>query len=99
MVFKEVGTELPEVWTPEKKGDFIQGIFLKRKTDVGKNKANIYTLDLNGTKKSVWGSTVLDDKMDEVSEGDTIRITFEGFDESKTYHKYKVEKDDGDEED
>lgn len=95
MVYKEVGTELPEIWSPEKKNDSIEGIYVKKKENVGENKANLYILDIDGVKRSVWGSTVLDDKMDDVSPGDKIRITYLG--KEKNYHKYKVEKDEPEE--
>ena len=96
MVFKEVGKELPEVWKPEKEGDKIEGTYIRKKEKVGKNKATLYVLDVNGEKKTVWGSTVLDDKMDDVLIGDLIRITYEG--EEKNYHKYLVEKDEAEDE-
>ncbi len=93
MVFKEVGKELPETWKPENEGDFIEGIYAKRKTQVGANKSNLYYIEVDGVLKAVWGSQVLDDKMDDpkIVIGDKIRITYEG--KEKKYHKYKVEKD------
>ena len=91
MVFKEVGTELPEVWKPEKEGDYIEGVYIKKKEKTGPNKSNLYVLEVAGEKKAVWGSKVLDDKMDDVEIGDLIRITYKG--EEKKYHKYIVEKD------
>lgn len=94
MTFKEVGSELPEVWKPEKEGDQIEGTYIKKQENVGKNKANLYTLETDeGERKAIWGSTVLDDKMSEVEIGDLIRITYQGEDEDKGYHKYLVEKD------
>lgn len=101
MVYKEVGNELPEVWKPENKGDNIEGILVRKKENCGPNKSTLYILDVEvedkKERKSVWGSTVLDDRMDEVSIGDKIRITYQG--KEKTYHKYTVEKDFPDEED
>lgn len=97
IVFKEVGTELPEIWSPEKKDDSIEGIYVKTKSNVGINKANLYILDVDGVIRSMWGSTVLDDKMVHVSEGDKIKITYLGKDKEKNYHKYKVEKDEPEE--
>ncbi len=91
MAKKEVGTELPELWLPTKKGDSIEGIYMKKKENVGKNKANLYVLEVDGVRRSVWGSTVLDDKMDDVQIRDIVTITFEGDDIDKGYHKYKVE--------
>jgi len=95
MVFKEIGKELPKQWKFEKEGDFIQGIYAKKKTDVGKNKANLYIFEVEGKLKAVWGSTVLDNAMDDpqIEIGDAIRITYEGENEKPKYHKFKVEKD------
>lgn len=94
MVFKEVGIELPSVWKPKEEGDSIEGTYIRKKENVGKNKANLYIIEKHdGEKISVWGSTVLDDKMDYVSLGNVIIITFLGNDEGKNYHKYKVEVD------
>lgn len=93
MVFKEVGKELPEQWKPEKEGDFIEGIYAQKKENVGKNKANLYLIETNGILKAIWGSTVLDDKMVYVKIGDRIKITYQGRDKEKSYHKFLVEKD------
>jgi len=93
MAMKEVGAELPDVWSPEKEGDNIEGIYVKKKENVGKNNANLYIIDVGGVFKSIWGSTVLDDKMDHVFEKDQIRITYLGDDKDKGYHKFKVEKE------
>ena len=90
MVFKEVGAELPEVWHHEEEGMSIEGIYIKKKENVGENKSNLYILEVGGKLKSIWGSTVLDDKMDYVSKGDKVRITYRGKDK---YKKYSVEKD------
>ena len=90
MAKKEIGHELPDVFHFEKSGDSIEGIYLKKKTNVGENKANLYIIEVKGKRVSVWGSTVLDDKMDEVKEGDLITITYLGK-EKKKYHNYKLE--------
>ncbi len=93
MAYEEVNPGLPDVWTHDKEGDFIEGIYLKMKDNVGKNKANMYVLDVDGKKMSVWGTTVLDNKMEDVSIGSKIKITFEGKDQDKEYKNYKVEED------
>lgn len=92
MVFKEVATVLPDEWKPVNDGESIEGVYLQKKPDVGPNKSNIYVIDcVDGIKRSVWGLTVLDDKMSYVKEGDTIRITYKGME--KNYKKFIVEKD------
>ena len=100
MTFKEIGKELPPVWEYKDEGDFIEGTYAKKKTEVGKNNANMYYIEKDGKVKAVWGSKVLDDKMDDLNLeiGDTIRITYEGENEKPKYHKFKVEKDFPDEE-
>ena len=100
MVLREIGKEFPENWKPENAGDCIEGIYAKKKIDVGPKNSLMYYIDVDGVIKTIWGCKVLDDKMDdlELSIGDKIKITYEGMDEKKKYHKYKVEKDFPDEE-
>ena len=38
-MFKEIGNELPPVWEFKDEGDSIEGIYARKKTLVGKNKA------------------------------------------------------------
>lgn len=61
------------------------------KENVGENAANVYIIDTEEQKMAVWGSTVLDGKMDEVVKGNKIRITYLG--KEKNYHNYKLEVD------
>lgn len=91
MVYNKVGENLPEVWKPKNEGDFIEGIYAQKKENVGKNNANLYLLEVEGEMKSIWGSTVLDDKMVYVKIGDKIKITYDG--EEKNYKKFIVERD------
>jgi len=95
MVFKEVGNEFPEEWKPTEVGETLEGIYARKKTEVGPKKGNLYIFDVDGKAKAVWGCKVLDDKMDDlkISLGDVLKITYEGKDEKKGYHKFKIEKD------
>lgn len=95
---REVGNELPEVFEFKKEGDSIEGLYVKKKTNIGENKANLYILKVGEVKRSVWGTTVLDNKMDDVEVGDVITITYEGRDKKKNYHKFKLEVHDEEEE-
>ncbi len=96
MVFKKVGTELPEIWKPDKVGDFIVGIYKLKKVNVGKNNSNLYVIDKGKELRSVWGSTVLDDLMlCHANIGDKIKIIYQGEDKTKTYKKFELEVDDG----
>jgi len=61
------------------KSPVVQGKYVKKDTDVGENGSNMYKLEQeDGSIVSVWGSTVLDNKMDNVGIGQTIQIKFLG---------------------
>ncbi len=78
-------------------GPVIQGILIGRKHDVGVNNSSVYNIQLqDGTVVTVWGSTVLDPKMQIVPDNSEVRITFEGFQKAKVagrkpWKKFKVE--------
>ena len=95
MVFKEID---PGFWTYEKDGDAIEGILVKKEADVGENKSMLYSIETSpGEFSSVWGSTVLDQRMTLVAVGSKIRITYKGLGESKAGRNapkiFKVEVD------
>lgn len=96
MVFKEVN---PETWKPEKEGDFIEGILVTKQDNIGENKSKIYSLEISPAKFiSVWGCTILDQRMEYVKEGSKIRITYKGLSEQTSKGKnpakiFKVEVD------
>jgi len=92
MTFKKVGEDLPPLWEPNK-GDSIEGIYKGVQHNVGKNKSDMYTIEIDGELNNFWGSTVLDRKMMYVKVEDSIRVTYDGKDEEKDYKKYSVEVD------
>lgn len=81
MVYKEIN---PSTWVYEKEGDFIEGVLVRSESDVGVNKSNIYTLEVSpGKFIGVWGSTILDQRMNLVNVGDKVKITYKGLSEKK----------------
>lgn len=80
MVFKEID---PTMWKPEKDGDSITGIFIRAEADVGENKSMLYHLEADGKPISVWGSTILDQRMAWIKPGNKIRITYKGLAEKQ----------------
>ncbi len=94
MTYEEVN---PGEWTYEKDGDFIEGFLVTKKKDVGPNKANLYGIQAIEGLKNVWGSTILDSRMDFVDIGQKIKITYKGLGEAKPGHNapkiFKVEVD------
>lgn len=92
MTYEKVGEDLPPLWEP-KEGDSIEGIYKGLQHNVGKNKSDMYTIEVDGELNNFWGSVVLDKKMMSAKVEDQIRVTYEGKDEEKDYKKYSVEVD------
>lgn len=81
-----------EVWNRE---GTIQGIYARKRTDVGPNSSNLYTLkNSKGTEVGVWGSAVLDSRMAQIPIGSEVKIQSLGKTTSektgRSYYDYKV---------
>jgi hypothetical protein len=72
----------PGIATFDKDGDSIEGVLIKVQDNVGPQQSMLYTLEANGEVTSVWGSTVLDQRMVGVKIGDLIRIVYKGLGEA-----------------
>ena len=83
MTFEKV--EL-NTWKPEKDNDEIVGIFIKAEENVGTNNSRLYNMDIDEKPIAVWGSAVLDPKMNAVKSGDLIKIIYLGKGEAKGGH-------------
>jgi len=86
-------------------GEEVEGRYVGKKENVGENKANIYTLEVEHEGEvqlfSLWGSMLLDSKFNEghhykpIPVGSFIKIVHQGTKPStrgkgKTYHVFKV---------
>lgn len=74
----------PGFWIPEREGDVIEGVLIKKEENVGSNKSMLYTLEKDKKPTNVWGSTILDQRMVGINLGDLIRITYKGLGEKKS---------------
>jgi hypothetical protein len=74
----------PGVWKPEQKGDHIIGVLVNKtpKDEQSGLSARYYIENENGTF-FLWGSAVIDDRMQYVKVGQKVRITFEGKTKNK----------------
>ena len=74
----------PGVWKPEKEGENIIGVLVSKepKDEKGGYSARYY-LDTKEGMFLVWGSAVIDDRMQYVKVGDKIRLTFDGKTKNK----------------
>ena len=74
----------PGVWKPEKDGDNIIGVLInKEPKDEQTGFSARYYLENEKGMFFVWGSTVLDDRMQYVKVGQKVKITFEGKTKNK----------------
>jgi hypothetical protein len=80
MAYEEIN---PQQWTYTKDGDFIEGILVNKQEDVGVNKSMLYSIETSQGVKSVWGATVLDERMALVQIESKIRLTYKGTAPSK----------------
>jgi len=81
--FPEKGQELKE-------GDSVEGKLLEIKENVGPNKSNVYVLETpEGEKVGIWGSTVIDGRLNGVKAGQEIAIEYLGMEEGKNGREYK----------
>lgn len=77
-----------EVWEA-KKGDKITGVY-KGYEEIAKTNSRLHLLDTEDGKIKVWGSKVLDGKLEEVENGTKVMIKYKGKVKSKSSQfKYK----------
>ena len=94
--YKEIETK---VWKAENEGDRIEGVLIAKEPkteDIGAK----YTIENKKGAFLVWGSAILDDKMQQVKVGEELRITFDGqkdLGKKKKLNLYKVEVAESDE--
>lgn len=76
MVYQEID---PTDWTYEKEGDFIEGILVRVQEKIGPNQSMLYSIENLEGVKSVWGATLLDQRMALTKVGDKVKITYKGL--------------------
>jgi hypothetical protein len=86
----EGATEAPSSLTPTAQwqtyGEYVMGEYLGMQEKIGPNSSRLYNLRLDdGTTVSVWGTTVLDNRMDLLRApiGSTLTIIYAGETEAK----------------
>ena len=92
--YDEVGDYWEKMFAFEKKGDFISGIYRGSVGNIGENLSTVHIFEVDGERIGVWGSAVLDKRMDSVKvNGDTM-VVLQGREVSessgRTYKDFKV---------
>lgn len=89
----EAGSGSGTTWKPDEQ-KVIFGTYRAKKTNVGPNNSNVYVIkeDDQDEPTSVWGSTVLDSRFEEIPVGSRVKIEYLGEEKGKraTYKNYKV---------
>ena len=75
--WREVNPDTADMWDCEK-DKTIQGVYVAKKENVGKNNSNVYVLNVGDTKVGVWGSVVLDSRFENIKQGSEIKIEYLG---------------------
>ena len=74
-------------------GEAVEGTLKQKRTEVGKNESNVYTVG----EKTFWGTSALDLLMDGIKQGDKVRITLLDenykFPSGRVGRNFKVEVD------
>lgn len=88
--FVEAGTPNSESWDPEV-NKTVAGKYVKKQSNIGPNNSEMYYLEVEGTEglTSVWGSTVLDNKFEEVPLQSQVKIEYLGKAKGKSGTSYK----------
>lgn len=86
----EANSQDNAAWNPEK-GDVLIGTYTSSKKDVGPNNSMMYNVtdEETGEITGVWGSTVIDNKFEEIPEGSRVRIEYLGKASGKSGNSYK----------
>lgn len=80
--------QVGNLWTYEKEGDMIQGKLLT--TRKGKFQWDNFQLETKDGIYTVFGSSVLQNRMAGIDIGDTIRITYQGTQKNKAGQDMKM---------
>ena len=81
----------PAIWKPEKEGDSIEGTLVSKET-MGSYESNAYNIQNTEGRFLVWGSAVLDQRMQYVEIGERVKIEFKRTELNDKKQKLKIYK-------
>lgn len=101
----KIEPEMTPIWNSKdendnfnlKDGDEIEGVYKEKKENIGPNDSTIYTIKTEKGDIGVWGSTILDVRLNNIEEGQMVKIVYKGLAESeknkgRKYRDYDVYK-------
>jgi len=87
---RELESVEPKVWSPEKAGNCIKGILVGKMENLGKFDSRAYKIENDDGQFIVWGSTVLNDRMNFVDIGEYCEIEFRGTEHNQKGQPVKL---------
>lgn len=86
-----INTSDSTMWKPEKENDELEGVYVDKKTNVGANNSNVYTVQKeDGTFVAFWGSTVIDTNFMKIPLGAQVKLVYLGQSKNeKTQRTFK----------
>jgi len=88
--YEEVGDYWEKMFAFENKGDSISGIYRGSVPNIGENESNVHIFEVDGERIGVWGSSVLDKRMDSVNLNASLMVVLQGREVSdQTGREYK----------
>lgn len=84
-----------DIFTFEKAGDMIEGVLIGVRTETGKYKNNAYDFSTTDGMRTVFGSKIINDRLNEKHIGKQVRIIFNGkkkaLTSNQTYNDFTVQ--------
>ena len=77
--FEEVGGFWDDMYFFENEGDTLTGLFLRSVDNVGPNDSTVHVFKVNNVPIGIWGTVLLDNRMEGIESGDIIRVIYNGM--------------------
>lgn len=87
MEFEEIN---PNIWKPEAEEDSVEGVYISKEENKGANNSNAYHLEKEGKQIMIWGTTIIDDRMQYAKIGEYVKIIYKGIEKNKKGQDLKI---------
>ena len=79
-----------EAWKPTDEGDQVIGTVVTKAEAKGELSARYHLLGDDGQRHLIWGTAILDQRLQFVNVGDRVRITYDGVGKNKQDRDMKL---------
>jgi len=81
--WEDVKPNNENVWSYNNPEEFIDGVLIAKKSNIGPNNSNTYHLENKEGIFMVWGTTILDDRMLAIKIGERVKIIYKGTEKNQ----------------